>query len=116
MTNKEAIYRLNALLTMCDFKDAYGDSVDHTVYDEAVNMAIEALKAQQWIPVSERLPNNDDFVIVTILDESGDTPYRCSDFGWYLDKADCWIIDAEQRTDVIAWMPLPEPYKEEKDG
>ena len=67
----------------------------------------------QWIPCSEGLPANDDFVVVTVLDESGDTPYRYSDFGWYFNVAKCWIIDAEQRTDVIAWMPLPEPYCQE---
>lgn len=65
---------------------------------------------QRWIPCNEKLPDNDDFVIVTILDEHGDTPYRYSDFGWYFDRAKCWIIDAEERTDVIAWMPLPTPY------
>lgn len=68
---------------------------------------------QRWIPVAERLPENDDFQIVTILDESGDTSYRYSDFGWYLEAAKCWIIDAEQRNDVAAWMPLPEPWKGE---
>ena len=66
----------------------------------------------KWIPVSDdHLPKNDDFVIITIKDESGDYPYIYSDFGWYLDKADCWIVDAQQRTDVIAWMPLPKPYE-----
>lgn len=65
----------------------------------------------RWISCSEMLPMNDDWVVVTILDERGDTPYLYSDFGWYLDKANCWIVDAEQRTDVIAWMPLPEPWK-----
>ena len=74
---------------------------------------IELIREQQWIPCSERLPKDDDWQIVTILDERGDTPYRYSDFGWYLNRAECWIIDAEQRTDVIAWMPLPEPYKGE---
>lgn len=69
------------------------------------------IEPQRWIPCNEKLPDNDDFVIVTILDEHGDTPYRYSDFGWYFDRAKCWIIDAEERTDVIAWMPLPEPYK-----
>lgn len=34
----------------------------------------------------------------------------------YLDRANCWIVDAEQRTDVIAWMPLPEPWKGEADA
>lgn len=68
-----------------------------------------------WIPCSERLPENEDWVMVTILDDGGDYPLRYSDFGWYLDKADCWIVDAEQRTDIIAWMPLPEPWKGEEE-
>lgn len=71
--------------------------------------------AQQWIPVSERLPKNDDWVIVTILDERGDTPFKYTDFGWYLEEANCWVIGAEQRKDVTAWMPLPGPYKEDKN-
>ena len=76
--------------------------------DELPSVSME--KPNRWIPVSERLPENGCFVIVTIKDESGDSLYLYSDFGWYLDKAACWIIDAEQRTDIIAWMPLPAPY------
>lgn len=65
----------------------------------------------EWIPVNKELPKNDDWVIVTVLDESGDTPFRYTDFGWYLDVAHRWIVEAGQRTDVIAWMPLPKPWK-----
>ena len=64
----------------------------------------------KWIPCSEKLPTNDDWVIVSVLDEVGDTPYRYSDFGWYFDRAKCWIVESEQRTDIVAWMPLPKPY------
>lgn len=55
-----------------------------------------------WIPVSERLPEGDEFVLVT--------------FGWYgkefsvnIDR----IRDGEWELSeiVTAWMPLPEPYK-----
>lgn len=70
------------------------------------------VEAPTWIPCNERLPESDEFVIITILDERGDAPYRYADFGWYLDVANCWIVDAEQRTDVIAWMPLPRAFKE----
>ena len=66
----------------------------------------------EWILCADRLPKNDDWKIITILDEHGDTPYRYSDFGWYFDNAKCWIVDAEPRTDVLAWMPLPLPYGE----
>lgn len=64
----------------------------------------------EWTPVDEKLPYTEEWVIVTIKDTSGDTPYTYTDFGWYFDRADCWIIDAEPRTDVIAWMQLPSPY------
>lgn len=68
----------------------------------------------KWIPCSEKLPTNDDWVIVSVLDEVGDTTYRYSDFGWYFDMAKCWIVESEQRTDVVAWMPLPKPYKADR--
>ena len=76
--------------------------------------AIEELLAAvpKWISVEERLPETDDFVIVAILDERGDTPYQYTDFGWYLDVAKCWIVNAEQRRDVTHWMPLPKAPKE----
>ena len=76
----------------------------------------ERLKEQipKWIPVSERLPKNDEFVIVTVKDERGDYPYIYSDFGWYFAKAECWIVDNEKRNDITHWMPLPKPPKEEE--
>lgn len=70
---------------------------------------------ERWIPVTEGPPKNDDWVAVTILDESGDTPFRYTDFGWYLEAARCWIVNAEQRTDVIAWMPSPKPWEGERE-
>jgi len=64
-----------------------------------------------WIPCSERMPANDDWVIISVLDEAGDTLYRYSDFGWYFEMAKCWIVESEPRTDAVAWMPLPKPWK-----
>jgi len=89
---------------------------DHTLDDIDAQPTVDAISVEQakWIPVSERVPNSDDWVIITVLDESGDTPYRYTDFGLYLDAAKCWIVDAEQRTDIIAWMPLPKPWKGEE--
>lgn len=69
------------------------------------------LVTSQWVLTKDYLPKNDDFVIVTILDERGDTPFRYTDLGWYFDRAKCWVVDAKQRNDVIAWMSLPGPYK-----
>ena len=79
--------------------------------DECEHPIDDIPSAQQWIPTTELLPKNDDWVVVTVLDESGDTPYRYTHFGWYLEAVDGWIIDNERRNDVIAWMPLPSPYR-----
>ena len=76
--------------------------------------AIEELPSAQpksnWIPCSERLPRTEDFMIITMLDDSGDIPIIYSDFGWYASVGGFWVVDNETRKDVVAWMPLPKPY------
>lgn len=89
-----------------------GDKGYRPKYCDVIQKTLD--ERTRWIPVSERLPKNDDWAIVTILDERGDTPFRYTDFGWYLEAANCWIVEAEQRTDVTAWMPLPDPWRGEE--
>ena len=72
----------------------------------------------QWIPCSERLPEeeNKSYWICT------DGGYQCecrwtnvnhlwtnltTDWHWH-------IMDVPQYSKVVAWMPLPEPYKERR--
>ena len=69
---------------------------------------------QKWIKASECLPKNSELKIVAIKDESDDSSYTYTTFGWYLKQANCWIVDNEMRTDVYAWMVLPWPPKEEQ--
>ena len=62
----------------------------------------------QWIPVSERLPKEYEDVLVTLV---------CNENGGYICVAiDCIAYDgkwfAHYNDSVVAWMPLPEPYKE----
>ena len=52
----------------------------------------------KWIPCSERLPKDGRY-----LCDYGD----CIDFGRMTNGE--WYVDG-----VIAWMPLPEPYREEQ--
>ena len=83
---------------------------------DAVRELIEVLEEpeRKWIPCSERLPEqvNKSYWVCT------DTGYQCQcrwtnnlyGFG----ESDEWewkIFDIPQYTKVIAWMPLPEPYK-----
>ena len=63
----------------------------------------------QWIPVTERLPDEDGDYIVT--DDSGGM--KCVHESFFC-KVECgepyWDF-----VNVVAWMPLPKPYGGESD-
>lgn len=71
----------------------------------------------RWIPVADRLPEEGGNYLVTMVTPGylSGQPYT----NWlYWDGADCdWLTDEagdsvpEQETEVIAWKPIPEPYK-----
>ena len=75
-----------------------------------------------WIPVTERLPENDDYVLMSFENFSLPLVGRYMDDeklggAWYL--GDCFDEDTCLANDLFvnAWMPLPEPYREdEEDG
>ena len=67
----------------------------------------------EWIPVSERLPKNVSTVIVQVKECEKPT------FGWY-GPINGWrlsdnVYEGVTEFSVTAWMPLPEPYKEQND-
>ena len=75
--------------------------------DEVLLKLPSAQPEPHWIPVSEKLPGENEFVLVT--------------FGWFGRKTDPGVnIDEIRDGDwmisevVTAWMPLPEPYMAER--
>ncbi len=70
--------------------------------------------AQQWTPITEGLPNSQEPVIVSVQDDSGDTRFNYTASGWITPDKEYWIVDDEVNYYVIAWMPMPEPWKGEK--
>ena len=99
---------------------------NRTRYDEAVKMAIEALRQPEpkWIPCSERLPEEGERVLATHL--GGLNPSRQVIEHIYLNgKFTCgWDMDDDVHShtfgqrfmgEVVAWMPLPEPYRGEQE-
>lgn len=88
------------------------DCYSITEYQEAKTIAIKALEQTGWIPCTERLPKEDGCYLVTIKwkgSYSGDT-YVETTMAEYREKSKEWDY-----VDVIAWMPLPEPYREESE-
>jgi len=72
-------------------------------------------KTGHWIPVSERLPEDEQEVLFsTKTGRVYGGKYYDDDSAnqWYshLDKCRAW------NNVVNAWMPLPEPYKAESEG
>lgn len=79
-------------------------------------LVIDALKKEesvpaepQWIPCSERMPENNGNYMT--CDEKGNIHIF-----WYDDCQKCPFNISEYHTryyPVVAWMPLPQPYKGE---
>ena len=62
--------------------------------------------AQSWIPVSERLPENEGLYLVSV---ENDHLRHYSKTCWFNSHRN-WF----SRQDVIAWQPLPKPYEEKR--
>ena len=62
----------------------------------------------KWIPISERLPDRKSFALVTDFGEVEEAYYD-SDGHW-------WQVWGDRLKNVTAWMPLPEPYREEAEN
>lgn len=101
------------------------------VYDNRkmyAELAISALEKQidgDWIPCSERLPKiyddtcTSEIVLVQGYDKEIDYDWQA--MGWYTDEAKQWYFAECKNTDkqidwidIIAWMPLPQPYTESR--
>lgn len=91
---------------------AYDDTYDITIHcetEEEQKKVIERLSAD-WIPVSERLPKASGTYQVTCMDGR---IYR-STYAKFQCKLKRWeLTGARSYWKVTAWMPLPEPYKED---
>ena len=78
-----------------------------TIYAEALEMAIKALEQTRWIPCSERLPEDKQQILISIAWDNEVYEVRQGD----IDSIN--YFKHFKRITSIAWMPLPEPPKEE---
>lgn len=73
----------------------------------------------RWIPVEERLPNEKEFIKeyrrnhhaaeFIVMIEGATLPTTL----YYLKDTKSWVDENQNYYRVVAWMPLPEPYKED---
>lgn len=85
-------------------KEVQDKDIEDFVRDlEIVRAAVN--KTSDWIPCSERLPEENGSYIVTSMD-------YVDTFEAVFEAGEWFSIDyCDDIKNVIAWMPLPEPYK-----
>ena len=99
MTREEAIN------IMKDLRSEMEDARDRIAVI-ALNVVIKSLEERphgEWIPCSERLPEEHHIYLTTIKKANGIT---FTTHSYFFTKEVGWSNDG-----VIAWMPFPEPYK-----
>lgn len=79
-------------------------------YETMKNAYEDALADAEWIPCSERLPKKGEVVLIT----NGKGNVRCGQYRSEHDVRDgthYWWWKGKTVETVLAWMPLPMPYK-----
>lgn len=109
-----------ALCKLKDYEDtgASPDGIADLVenYAKAMTLLAGQIEEHSWIPVEERLPEEDEYVLMSF--ENFTLPIigryeKDNDGGgaWYAGDADGCDTCSSQNLFVNAWMPLPKPYR-----
>lgn len=127
---------LNEQIGQCDralssfdisMKDEYAVKVEKAslvAFRETLEYMPSAEPEQRWIPCSEKLPEQDTEVLVTrrFLGIRHGLPPKtyvetASLIGSvWTSMSDEYKIAPSKHTDPVAWMPLPDPYREEGES
>lgn len=91
---------------------------DCLISEIADHLIANGVTVQEWIPVTERLPDNKehDWVIAQVVEDNGFMhipnvmEYRQQRNDW-LDEKYGWLSEHNGAFTVTHWMPLPEPPK-----
>ena len=109
MTIEEAIRILTIATDNADLSVAVNNSENYFgKLNEACQLAADELRKRQWISVEDRLPENNNTVIVS--------DGNAVDLGFYNPVKGTWwskqSLAAYCLDYIVYWQPLPEPPKE----
>ena len=101
--DKKLIDKLKDWIRTDHFEDW---SAKNFILNDVIDEINKMPKAGEWIPVSERLPEPFEEILVTYISHDGG---RGIGYDCYIGKDIGW----RSWSNTIAWQPLPEPYREE---
>lgn len=100
-------YAIQEICEKCEL-GGYLDDIRKRLSRENSPEIMRFSRDSDWIPVSERLPEDDNMVLVTCQTKKGTRNVNrayCDGTFWH---------GSGSMSGVIAWMPLPKPYMLDK--
>ena len=101
-------------MTEQDLRECISEVKYSAIPEKSKEKIINALQKSGWIPITERYPKNDNFILLSFDNFSLPMIGRYEEYenggAFYLGDED--IPCSKQDLFVNAWQPLPEPYKE----
>jgi hypothetical protein len=105
---EKAIYELGKFATGETYDTEY---TDLSIFDLAIS-ALEQQLTNGWIPVSERLPEEGRYLVTTVYGEVKESKFDLEKW-WQIDNSTISLAWEEEPIKVVAWQPLPEPYRDD---
>lgn len=108
---------IKAIENLQDCYNGFSDTYDKACIIGALEEVPSAQRTGRWIPVSERLPEAGEYVgdvakYYLVQNEFGDMLVARYAHSGYWEQIYQYKPCADE---IVAWMPLPEPYKEEQE-
>lgn len=101
--------------------DSIADEIRAKSKDDFIALCADESSSEnpnKWIPVSERLPEDHENVLIYLSSNQIAIGLYNSHRISFMDKPIGWGADAPHdwsSNEVVAWMPLPQPYKAESE-
>ena len=85
----------------------YGDEYDaYQILADIEDFPTTDVRENDWIPISKRLPDKPGWYFVTCVNQFGSEICQVAYYG-----NDGWTDNKGFGIQLIAWIPMPEPYR-----